>query len=81
MTDYVEPKRPEKMTDEMEAEYWAASERGDLGRCKEIIEACGLIWRELELPEKYKNDISYQTSREGLETPPRFVSAQKDHPR
>jgi hypothetical protein len=79
MESYVETKRPDNMTDEMEREYWAASERGDLPRCKEIIEACGLVWRELELPEKYKNEVDRQTLRQGLETPPRFVSVQK-HP-
>ena len=52
-------KRPEKMTNEMEREYFEAAQRGDIARCKEIIEACGLRWiTSEELDEQYKKHIS-----------------------
>ena len=62
-----------------EDELTAAAKRGDMVEFRRIVEAAGVTWVEYKLPEKYKSDIDRQTLREGLETPPRFLSGPSSH--
>lgn len=39
------PEHPPQITPQIEQEYWAAGERGDMGRCREIIEVYGMRWQ------------------------------------
>lgn len=39
------PEHPKPITPELEREYWAAGERGDISRCREIIEVYGTRWQ------------------------------------
>lgn len=39
------PVQPAQITPEIEREYWSAGERGDMSRCREIIEVYGTRWQ------------------------------------
>ena len=65
-----EPKRPDWMTDELEAEFFEAALRYDICACRRIIEAAGDVWRADEWPKICTCPLHRQTIPESLRCGP-----------